>query len=936
MKTVSTILFLLVAVIFNVNAQENIVAKNPEVITGHLVKVIPSLKDHSPVPLNNDIKVRDLNGIIRKKFNSRVADQEFGSLFNRDGALQKNTGNQTINNALINNFTGIGYQPLNPPDPTMCVGSNHIIQMINGSSGTLFRVYDKNGGILKATSYLDAITGKGGLGDPIALYDQLADRFVLTEFVNDAEAGSEGLVIAISQSGDPLGGWYSYFFSTGTTFPDYPKFSVWHDAYYATTNDFTAFYQGSTVYAFDRAKMLAGNPTATVQKLRLGSTSKHFSMCPVLLQGTTLPPSGTGGLIAYMQDDTWTGSSTDLDSIGLFEFKVNFTTPSLSTVSTKSTLATAAYISAICTATRGRCITQPGTTIQLEALHQKIYNQPIYRNFDGYEGIVLNHAVDRGGNIAGLRWYELRKTTGNWSMHQQSTYTPDGTHRFMGSVCYDKFGNIGLAYNVSSGVNGVYPGGRYTGRKECDPLNTMTYSETVMINGTGSNASSRYGDYNHLVADPDGIRFWFTCEYNAASTWSTRIGSFSLDPCVQPLCGDLTGLTSSNITNTSADVSWTAVANATGYEFQYKLSAEAWPVTPIATFATSVSLTGMTQGTLYDWRVRANCAEGSGNYIAAQFTTTAPATCGTVLNLTSSNISSTGATVSWDALTGANNYDVEYKIVTDLNWTNPPTTTTSTTVTWSGLVPATTYEWRVRANCPGATGAYSSAQFTTIDPNTCPDILEPNNSITTAAAIGTGTNYLAQIGFTGDNDYYSFNNNSSARNIRVTLTNLPADYDIRLYNKKNQQVGISQNGGVADETIIYNVGNNGGVGNYKVYVYGFNGAFSNAQCYTLNVQTSSTVFTNGSNQAERVRTGLKVYPVPASEAITVAFDAYAKGNASISIINSTGQQMLHKKVFVNDGINFNTIDLSKFSPGVYYLKVDNGKETRSQKIVVSK
>lgn len=233
------------------------------------------------------------------------------------------------NRAVTANFAGIGYQPLNPPDPSLCVGPNHVIQMINGSSGALFLITDKAGNQLKAATFLDAITGKGGLGDPIALYDQLADRYVLTEFVNKAEAGSEGLAMAVSQTPDPLGAWYVYFFSTGTTFPDYPKFSVWNDAYYATTNDFAnaTSYSGSSVYAFDSAKMLAGNATATMQRFTLGSASKHFSMSPVCLEGTTTPPAGTGGLIAYMFDDAWTSTTADADSIGIFKFDVNFTTP---------------------------------------------------------------------------------------------------------------------------------------------------------------------------------------------------------------------------------------------------------------------------------------------------------------------------------------------------------------------------------------------------------------------------------------------------------------------------------------------------------------------------------------------------------------------------------------------------------------------------------
>ena len=388
------------------NAQEAVIAKNPDVVTGQLIKITKDLRNFTladkAIP---DVRVRDEDGIIGK-------DEEFeeGSDpilyptkgFTVDPVLQTDYSSKphtqsATNRAITGNFAGMPYQPLNPPDPTMCVGPNHVIQMINGSSGALFKVYNKSGGQVVAQTYLDAITGKGGLGDPIALYDQLADRFVLTEFANKPETGTEGLIIAITKTNDPAGQWYVYFFSTGNTFPDYPKFSVWPDAYYGTTNDFAnaSNYSGSSVYAFDRTKMIAGNSTATMQKFTLGTTNKFFSMCPVSLEGTSLPPSGTGGLIAYMADDAWTSTTADVDSIGLLEFKVDFATPSNSRVTAKASLAAAAYKSDICTTTRGQCITQPGSSVKVEALHQKIMNKPIYRNFAGYEGIVMSHVVTK-------------------------------------------------------------------------------------------------------------------------------------------------------------------------------------------------------------------------------------------------------------------------------------------------------------------------------------------------------------------------------------------------------------------------------------------------------------------------------------------------------------------------------------------------------------
>lgn len=929
-------------------AQDKSMFKDPVVITGQLIKVTKPLRDFTAADAAiPDIRVRDENGIIGNKRLPRTIDYFANQQQNSDAALQtyflnRQHGNNGINpeNAITANFAGIGYQPLNPPDPTLCVGTNHVIQMVNGSSGALFKVFNKTGGQVVAQTYLDAITGKGGLGDPIALYDQLADRYILTEFNNAAETTNEGLTFAVSQTNDPAGAWYVYFFSTGSIFPDYPKFSVWPDAYYATTNDFTASYVGSSVYAFDRTKMLAGNASATMQKITLGTTSKHFSMSPVCLEGTSLPPAGTGGLIAYMADDAWTSTTSDVDSIGMFEFKVNFTTPALTTVTVKSSLAVSAFKSDICTTTRGQCITQPGTTTKVEALHQKIMNQPIYRNFAGYEGIVLSHVVDKGTNISGVRWYELRKTTGNWNIYQQSTYAPDNTHRWLPGICYDAAGNIGLAYNVASSATSVYPGARYTGRKECDPLNTMTYAESVLIAGTASNSSTRYGDYNQLVADPDGVRFWFTCEYNAASTWSTRISSFTLDNCTPALCGDPTGLASSAITNTTATVSWAAVASALSYDVDYQVtgSGSTWTNAATATTSTSVNLSGLTQGTSYTWRVRATCTAGSGNYVTSSFATTAP--CGTPTGLTSSAITSNSATVSWSAVSGATSYAVDYKLNSSGTWTVATASTASTAVNLTGLVASSLYDWRVRATCASGTSADGTAQFTTAAVNACVDILEPNGTSATAGAINTGVDYTAQIASNGDNDYYSFSNTTALKKIRVNLTNLPFDYDMKLYRPNGALQATSQNAGTTAEKIIYNPTTNSNVGVYKVYVYGYAGAFSNTQCYTLRVDLSATNFTSApeqeSGKVETLRGGMKVYPVPASDKVTVSFDAFAKGNAVITISNQMGQEVTRKTVGVDNGINVTSFDVSGLKAGVYLVKVNNGTTVQSQKLIINR
>ena len=844
-KIISTLLASLF--FLSLHAQDAVLARHPTVVTGKLVRVTKALRDMTAADRAMPEKiVRDLNGIIGKdqELEEGTGNPVYPSAhpFTVDPALQtiypaRPHTVPDLQRAIVTNFNGMGYQPLNPPDPSLCAGPNHVIEMINGSTGALFQIYNKSGTVLVAQTSLHSITGKGGLGDPITLYDQLADRFVLTEFADKSQTGSEGLIFAVSKTNDPTGQWYVYFFSTGSTFPDYPKFSTWTDAYYATTNDFAngSTYAGSSVYAFDKAKMIAGNSTATMQKFTLGNTNKFFSMSPVNLEGSTLPPAGSGGLIAYMQDDTWTSSTTDVDSIGLIEFKVDFTTPSNTVVTTKSSFATSPYKSDICSATRGQCISQPGTTTKLEGLEGKIMNQPIYRRFGGYEGIVLTHLVDRGGSVAASRWYELRKTTGNWGIYQQSTYSPDATHRWLPTVCYDTYGNIGLAYNVSS--SSIYPGAKYTGRKECDALNTMTYTEDIIIAGTASNSSTRYGDYNHLVCDPDGVTFWFTCEYNAASTWSTRIASFTLDPCTPPLCGNPTGLSASGITNTSANLSWAAVTNALNYDVDYKPSSSTtWLSAAVGTTSTSVTLSTLTQGTAYDWRVLAHCSAGAGNYVSSQFTTTSPQVCNPPSGLTASSITSTGATVNWTAVTGAVSYTVDYKANTSSTWINAATATTATSVAISGLTASTLYDWRVLTNCSSGSSTYSTSQFTTTATQSgCVNAYEANETQATSATIPINTNISAAIATATDIDYYNFTT-TGTNDLTVTLTNLPGDYDLYFYNSAGTQIGSSTNGGTTNESITYN---NAAAGTYYVKVIGYNGASSTTVCYNLKAATAT-------------------------------------------------------------------------------------------------
>ncbi|MEI2748395.1 MAG: pre-peptidase C-terminal domain-containing protein [Ferruginibacter sp.] len=286
------------------------------------------------------------------------------------------------------------------------------------------------------------------------------------------------------------------------------------------------------------------------------------------------------------------------------------------------------------------------------------------------------------------------------------------------------------------------------------------------------------------------------------------------------------------ITNTSATVSWTAVSGAVSYDVDYKLNtATTWTNAATATTSTSVNIAGLTQGTLYDWRVRTNCSAASSSYTSAQFTTTAPAVCNAPTGLTSSAITSSGATVSWAAVSGAVSYDVDYKTNASSTWTNAATATTSTSVALSSLTASTLYDFRVRTNCASGSSGYSAAQFTTTAASGCVSAYEANETQATAAAVATSTAISAAIGSATDIDYYRVTTTATS-NFSVTLTGLPADYDLYFYNSAGTQIGSSTAGSTTSETITLA---NQAAGTYYARVIGYNGVFSTTVCYTLTI-----------------------------------------------------------------------------------------------------
>jgi hypothetical protein len=464
-----------------------------------------------------------------------------------DPALQTAPPIHGFERAVDITVNGMGNTPVSPADPCLSVGTTHVIQMINGSSGSYFRIYDKNLANPGTQTYLDNFVNAlgdvgsySGAGDPIVLWDDLASRWVMTEF----SSSGNRMIVAVSTSADPTGSWNAYSF-TAPGFPDYPKYAVWSDCYVVTTNE-----SSPAIYALPRANMLAGT-AGTAARFTISSLMSigFQAATPVHFGGGTAPPAGAPAMFMRMVDDQWT-SVADVDRLELWKINYNAATPASSTITGPTAIPTDPFDSSLCGYTTLNCINQPGSQT-MDPIRELLMNRVCYRNLGGlgYEAIVCAHAVDvNATDRAAMRWYELHRTGGiasTWGIHQQGTYSPDANDRWMGSIAINNNGDIGLSYNIAGTTGGnVYPGIRYTGRYKDDPLNQMTFAETSIVAGSASNDNNRYGDYGSLDVDPvNGTAFYGTAMYNPAAAWSTRMFKFSFPAqgCTAPTAS--TGIT---------------------------------------------------------------------------------------------------------------------------------------------------------------------------------------------------------------------------------------------------------------------------------------------------------------------------------------------------------------------------------------------------------
>jgi hypothetical protein len=453
------------------------------------------------------------------------------------------------------NAAAYGFRPV-PPDPTGDVGPNNYVQAVN----VLVRVYDKAGNAetppFKLSSLfapLNTPCSRRDDGDPIVQYDQLADRWILSQFCTVQPPFRQ--MIAVSKTGDPAGSYFIYeFVMPSFRLNDYPKFGVWRNAYFMTTDQFVGSdFTGTGAFAFDREKMLAGNPAAGYVYFDLASPSlvRLGGMLPADLDGLQPPPENAPGIfVSY----TATEYGDAQDAIKIFEFRPNFQNPSASTFNERaeSPIAVAAFDP---TSPPDRAdIAQPAPGSLLDSQSDRLMYRVAYRNLGGSDSLVFNQTV-RASPVnqtyqAGVRVYELRKNGQNAGFAVQNQFTVDDAEasRWMASAAQDFQGNLAVGYSLSSSEK--KPQIAYSGRAFADAPNAVR-TERVLHEGTGVQTAFgfRWGDYSTLVVDPtDDCTFWYTNEYYTAESqqesqfgWKTRVGNFKFPTCQNAPAGTVQG-----------------------------------------------------------------------------------------------------------------------------------------------------------------------------------------------------------------------------------------------------------------------------------------------------------------------------------------------------------------------------------------------------------
>jgi hypothetical protein len=422
-------------------------------------------------------------------------------------------------------------------DMSIGIGPDHIFEILNGNMA----VFSKKGRKYKETGNLlygpvpnnTVFAGFGNRcsvsnnADSVVRYDQFAQRWLIVVPVFTAPYA---MCYAVSATADPLGAYYRYEFER-PLFPDYPRPAVWPDGYYLPTstsdNLLPEIITQKHDCIADRAKMLWGEPATEQCVIIEGAV---FLMNTDAL-GKRQPPAGAPNILLSTGGTQLLKRFED-DGIYFYKLHVDWSDPAKTTVSKPQKIAVAPY-HYLCDGQLSDCVPQPGTDRRLDSQGDKLMQGVMYRNFGDHESILAEHSIATAAHGGGVRWYEFRlNQQRDPVLYQQATYAPDGYFRWLASMAMDRKGDIGMGYSFGGDPN--YTGQRFAAQRAGDAKGQLTFHESVLAEGQGSQPAMRWEDYTNIAVDPvDDCTFWFVGNYvkKGETTSTTRIGSFAVPGC---------------------------------------------------------------------------------------------------------------------------------------------------------------------------------------------------------------------------------------------------------------------------------------------------------------------------------------------------------------------------------------------------------------------
>lgn len=856
-----------------------------------------------------------------------------------------------------------------PTDPALAVGPNHVIVVFN----TGFRIFDKAGNPLTAQLAPTNIFGTNGCCDLTASYDHIADRWVLSLL-------GDGAFVAVSKTNNPVTTeWNVYSYSAVS---DYQKLSVWSDGYYMTDNTSGA----NRIYAFERSKMLAGDPAAKILAFPLPGivTSGFYSPQFLTLSDTNAPAPGNVPVL-YMQDNAWSGVTDD--HLKIWNLNVDWNTTANSTISSPVQLNTQPFIGVFDGGSFSN-LSQPNGGATIDALQATIMNQAQFKKFPTHNSAVFNFVVDAdatSGKLAAVRWFELRQNGDGqpWSIYQEGTYTsPNGKHAWHASLIMDIQGNIGMGYTAMGGTQNKYVSSYYTGRRAADPLGTMTIAEQVIAEGNANIPGTRYGDYSKIDIDPSDYKtMWYINEYmnsgrknvvgvfKIAPNFTKDVGVVSIDT---PNTGALTSAETVKVTlynfgeasQTNFPVNLKVNGNNVATEtFTGALAASG---TAEFTFATKANLG--TEGAVYALQASTQLSgdeDNSNNTITKSVTHSFQKDTG-VTEITAPNSGSYLGSqsivvkVSNFGTSAVSNLPVSYQvnsgtpIVENITATIAPGTTVNYTFTTPyNFALVQNYTIVAKTNLVGDGIPTNDSATKTISNSACATL--SNN---TQYPIGPNMNTVTQSVISNPQSFIL-----SDVNVKVNLTHsYVADIDMKLIAPDGTEVILAQDLGGSGDNYTNTVFDDAAAVSITTGTAPFTGTYRPQQPLSVlngkqalgnwtlhitddantdggnllnwSVELCSNAPVLSTNNSEFNNANFLVYEVTKGKFKASLKDTKMYRNADLQVYDMAGQMVLVKRM-AKSADNFETeFDLSMAPKGAYIIKVSDGMQNFTKKILV--